>query len=587
MITKRFGALLAVLGLALSACGTAGTASPTAGTPTSTPATGATSTPAASASASSALTPKDGGTLVVAIPGDIAFADPALISDGNSSYVMDQVVQGLVGLKSGTVSDIIPVLASALPTVSTDGKTYTFTLRTGVKFHDGTDFNADAVVYNYNRWDAFKAGDLQTNAYYYGAVFNGFGTASNIASVMAPDESTVVFNLKQPQSNFLISQTNVVFGIESPTALKNENADLTPLANNKYAQGQAAKNMVGTGPFMFKEWVPKDHITLVKNPNYWDPTGVAHLDQIVFKPIADETSVLQSLQSGDVDMAQVVAPADVKTIQGNNALAVIDRGQSCNIGQISMNQDGSTSGADDPAGHTLMANKDIRLAIAYAVNKPSYITAFYAGQATPADNWMPPATQYYKPENLPTYDLQKAKDMITASGVPASSLVLDFYYPSNVARPYMPDPKGLAEAIAQDLTAVGFTITFKTEDWGTYLTDESAGKFPMWLLGWTCDWAGADNFLDTAFFHYVGGKPSTEFAYKNDQLNSVMNQALAATDPTQIASLWQQAQDLIAADMPTVPLVNSTPPGAEAAYVEGFVGAGNLTENFNSVWLNK
>ena len=182
-----------------------------------------------------------------------------------------------------------------------------------------------------------------------------------------------------------------------------------------------------------------------------------------------------------------------------------------------MNQDQTTPGAIDPAQHALLANKNIRLAIAYAVNKQSYIDAFYAGQAKPADNWMPPSTAYYKAENLPTYDVQKAKDAITASGVPASGLTLDLYYPSDVVRPYMPDPKDLAQAIAQDLQAVGFTINLKSEGWHTgYISDEEVGKFPMWLLGWTCDWAGPDNFLDTAFFHYNGTKPSPEFGYKND-----------------------------------------------------------------------
>ncbi|MFI5260963.1 MAG: ABC transporter substrate-binding protein [Candidatus Limnocylindrales bacterium] len=587
MVTKRFGALLAVLGLALAACGSGtATGTPTQAPATSTPGGGATATPAASAS--TALTPKDGGTLVVGLDGDMVLADTALISDSNSSYVADQVVETLVGLKPGTVSDIIPVLASALPTVSADGKTYTFTLRTGVKFHDGTDFNADAVVFNYKRWQAFPKGDLQDNAYYYGAVFGGFGADSNVASVSAPDETTFVITLKNPQSNFLISQTNVVFGIESPTALTNDKADTTPLKDNKYAQGQG-QSMVGTGPFMWKAWTPGVEIDVVKNPSYWNPAGVAHLDGIVFKPFQDQTSKLQALQSGSgIDFAQTVAPSDLVTIGTNSSLAIVNRGESCNIGQISMNQDASTPGAIDPAQHTLLANKNIRLAIAYAVNKPSYIDAFYAGLAKPADNWMPPATQYFKAENLPTYDVQKAKDAITASGVAATDLTLDLYYPSDVVRPYMPDPKGLAQAIAQDLQAVGFTIVLKSEGWHTgYIADEEVGKFPMWLLGWTCDWAGPDNFLDTAFFHYNGNKPSPEFGYKNDQLNTTMNQALVATDPAQIQSLWEQAQDLIRADMPTVPLVNSAPPGAMQAYVQGFVGAGNLTEEFNSVWLNK
>lgn len=579
---KRLGALLALAGLVFSACGAGTSPSPSAPAATS---PGASSPSAATASPSAAI--KEGGTLVVGLDGDMVFADPAIISDSNSSYVALQVVEGLVGLKPGTVSDVIPVLAASLPQVSADGKTYTFTLRTGVKFQDGTDFNADAVKYNYDRWKNFPKGDLQDNAYYYGAVFGGFGADSNVVSVDAPNETTVVFTLKQPQSNFLLSQTIQPFAIQSPAALKAGNADSTPLANNKYAQGQLGqgKDMVGTGPFMFKEWVPNDHITIVKNPTYWNPAGAAHLDTVVFKPFADQTSKLQALQSGGIDLAQTVSPNDLATIKSNTKLTVIDRGQSCNAAQISMNQDGSVKGADSPAQHKLLANKDIRMAIAYAVNKQSYIDAFYGGLAKPADNWMPPSTQYYKAENLPTYDPGKAKALIAQSG--EKDLTIDLYYPSDVVRPYMPDPKGLAQAIAQDLTAVGFTINLKSEGWRTgYLADEEVGKFPMWILGWTCDWAGADNFLYTAFFHLTGNT-QPEFGYINQELNSAMLAALAATTDADAQTQWQKAQDILAADMPTVPLVNSTPPGAMQAYVKGFQGAGNLTEAFNTVWLDK
>jgi peptide/nickel transport system substrate-binding protein len=109
----------------------------------------------------------------------------------------------------------------------------------------------------------------------------------------------------------------------------------------------------------------------------------------------------------------------------------------------------------------------------------------------------------------------------------------------------------------------------------------------MWLIGWTCDWAGPDNFLDTAFFYYSGGKPNPEFAYKNDELNKTMKDAEAATTLDAAKPLWEKAQDTIAADMPTVPLVTSQPVAGAKAYVKGFVGAGNLTEFLNSVWLDK
>ena len=118
---------------------------------------------------------------------------------------------------------------------------------------------------------------------------------------------------------------------------------------------------------------------------------------------------------------------------------------------------------------------------------------------------MPPGTQYYKPLALPTYDPEKAKALIAESG--ETDLTLDFWYPSDVTRPYMPDPKGIFEAIASDLEAVGFTINPNTATWNPdYLDAEFAGKYPAWLIGWTCDWAGPDNFLRTAFFNYVDGE---------------------------------------------------------------------------------
>jgi peptide/nickel transport system substrate-binding protein len=536
----------------------------------------------ATACSSSSGTAAAGGSMVYALNGDMVLADPALVSDGNSLFVEAQVVQGLLGLQPGTISTVIPVLASALPTVSSDGLTYTFKLRTGIKFHDGTDFNADAVVYNYNRWQAFPKGDLQDDAYYYGAVFGGFGTASNVASVTAPDEQTAVITLKTPQSNFELASTLAVFGIESPTALKAGNADTTPISSNKYAQGQLpqGQDMVGTGPFIFKEWVPTDHITLVKNPNYWDAANAALLDQVTFKPVGDETATLQDLQSGTVDAAFSLSPLDVKTAQGAG-LTIIDRGASCNQLNLDMNQSvGGTA--------TIYANKNVRTAISEAVNKQSYVTAFYSGLGNVPTGFMPPATIGFKAETLPAYSVTQAKTDLTASGVTGSALNIDLYYPSNVVRPYMPDPKGIATAIANDLSAVGFNVTLKTEDWhGGYVSDATAGKLPLYLFGWTCDWAGADNFLYTAWFGYQGGQPNPQFGWKNDAANAAMLKALQEPTTDAANADWGQVQDLLAQDLPVVPIVNSQPPGAYTAKVHGYVGASNGIEYLNTVWLSK
>ena len=229
----------------------------------------------------------------------MVYADPALVSDGNSLYVANQVVEGLVGPDSPARSPTsIPVLAAAMPTVSADGKTYTFTLRTGVTFSDGTPFNADAVKSQLRPLEGLPKGDLQDNAYYYGAVFGGFGADSNIVSVDAPDDTTVVITLKSPQSNFLLARPCSVFGIQSPTALQAARTPTRRRWPTTSTPRPGRRDMVGTGPFMFKEWVPGDHITVVKNPNYWDAANAAHLDQITFKPIGDSTATLQALQSG-------------------------------------------------------------------------------------------------------------------------------------------------------------------------------------------------------------------------------------------------------------------------------------------------
>ena len=186
---------------------------------------------------------------------------------------------------------------------------------------------------------------------------------------------------------------------------------------------------------------------------------------------------------------------------------------------------------------------------------------------------MPPDTQYYKAENLPTYDPEKAKALIAESGEtrPDPRLLVPVgRHPSVHAgseghlRGDQPRPRGRR---LHDQAEHG---TWSPD----YLDAEFAGKYPAWLIGWTCDWAGPDNFLRTAFFNYVDGKPSTEFAYKNDELNQTMSDALAATDEATAKTLWEKAQDLIRADLPTIPLVNSTPPAAARADVKGFVGSG-------------
>jgi len=573
MIRLRMGALLSAAAILFAACGQ----TTTSGAPSVAPGSVA---PESVAPESQAPAVKEGGTLVAAMPGDISRSDSALIDDSNSSWVMNNVMEGLVGLKPGTTGEVIPVLAESW-TISDDALSYTFKLRQNVKFHDGTDFNADAVKVNYDRWLNIPQAYIDAEYTYYMDTVLGHGDKSNLESVTVNSPTEIVLKLRAPNSAFLLTQTLVPFAIASPKALEDGKANDPDFTKNTYAQGGPTA-MTGTGPFKFKEWIVGDHITVDKNPDYWDTTNAAHLDSVVFRIILDSTATLNALQTeGEVDIAQTISPIDAASAAGDPNLQAIDRGSSCNLFQLSMNQT-----------HKPFDNLKIREAVAYAVNKQALVDAFYGGEAgaVVADNWMPVGTISYKPLDLPKYDPDKAKALIAESGV--TDLSFEFWYP-DTSRPYAPDIKGEFEALLSDLEAVGFKPTPKTAPFRPdYLANSSGGKYPAWVLGWTCDWQGPDNFLNTAFFGYRDRSdktfgPNEEFGYKNDAMWDAMDKALKTTDPAEADQLWQQAQDLIRADMPTVPLVSSKPPAAAKAYVKGFVPAGNLTELMQTVWLDK
>ena len=204
------------------------------------------------------------------------------------------------------------------------------------------------------------------------------------------------------------------------------------------------------------------------------------------------------------------------TAKADTNLQYFDRGSACNTGVLAMNQNFKP-----------FDNPKIRQAVGYAINRQAIVDAFFGDTGVVLKNWAPPGTIFANDLAVPDYDPEKAKALIAESGV--TDLAFDFWYPSDVSRPYMPDPKGEFEAILRDLEAVGFKPNPKTSPWRPdYLAAESRGDYPVFLIGWNCDWLGIDNFLYTAFFGYRGDPlaPNPEYAYKNDAMNDAMVAAL-------------------------------------------------------------
>ena len=469
--------------------------------------------------------------LVFGRGGDSVSLDPAIVTDGESFKVTQNVFETLLNFGESDTT-IKPGLAKEWG-VSDDGLTYTFTLEEGVKFHDGTDFNAEAVVKNVKRW---QAGDKEA-FYYYSSMFGDI-----ITDVKADGDYKVVFTLARPQAPFLKNLAMSPFGIASPTAFEKD--------GDKFGQ-----NPVGTGPFKFVEWRAKDSITIEKFADYWQE-GLPKLDKVIFKVYEDNSARLNALLSNEIDLADGINPSDGKTVEGNSALQLIER-PSMNVGYLGLTN--TRPPFDD---------KKVRQAVNYAIDKQSIVDAFFEGRANVAVNPMPPSISGYN-EDLDPYpfDPEKAKALLAEAGYDGKEIEL---WAMPVARPYMPDAAKVAEVIKKNLADVGIPAKIVTYEWAVYLDKVKDGEADAFMLGWTGDNGDADNFLYTLLSKDNIGSNNYAY-YSSEEANKLLLQAQSETDEEKRNELYKQAQVIIHEDAPWVPLAHSTPLLAAKAGVKGFV----------------
>ncbi|MED4957390.1 ABC transporter substrate-binding protein [Paenibacillus macerans] len=552
MKAKRWSSVILLLMLsmavALTGCGgSGGGGNKAAGTNTGTN-TGA-EAPAGSAQ----------DTLIVGRGGDSSSLDPAIVTDGESLKITHQIFDSLLEYKEGT-TEVQPSLAEEW-TVSEDGLKYTFKLRQGVKFHDGTDFNADAVVFNFTRWSDPKSEyKFEGDSFdYYDSMFGPDGKRV-IKEVKAIDDNTVEFTLNQPQAPFLQNLAMTSFGIASPTAIKEKKENFK-------------NEPVGTGPFVFKEWKRNDSITLDKNPNYWKE-GLPKLNKVIVRSIPDNSARFNALQSGEIDLMEDLTPDDLATLESNPDLQKITR-PSNNVGYVGFNL------KKEPFNDV-----KVRTALSYAVNKQGIIDAFFAGQAEPAKNPMPPSLWGYNDSIQDyEYDLEKAKQLLAEAGYPNGLPGEYTFYAMPVSRPYMPDGKKVAEVIQADFEKIGVKVNIESPEWATYLDDAQAGeKDDLFMLGWQGDNGDPDNFLYTLLDK--DAIPSNNYSYyANDELHELLKQAQVETEQTKREELYKKAQEIIKADAPWIPLVHTTPLLAAKANVKGYVASPTGTEYYSNIYF--
>lgn len=486
---------------------------------------------------------KSGGTLVYGRGADSVSLDPINVTDGESIRVTHNIYETLLEYDHNL--ELQPKLATEYSS-SEDGLTWTFQLREGVKFHDGTDFNADAVVFNFERWmdpeNPYHEGDFP----YYPFLYGGFKGDENhlIESVTATGEHELEIVLKRKTAPFLSYLAISMFGIASPAAIEQYGAGI-------------GENPVGTGPFKFEEWNRNNTITLSKNEDYW-MEGKPYLDQVIYQVIPENSARLNALQTGEIDILDGMNASDTTIVEDTEGIELIKR-PSFNIGYMAFNMEKEPF--DDPL---------VRKAINMAIDKEEIVDAFYNGLADPATSPLPPSLWSHD-ESLEKYDynVEEAKKLLAEAGL-EDGFTTELHTMSN-PRPYLPEPMKIAEAIQSDLAEIGITAEIVSSEWATYLEDTKNGKHSMAMYGWTGVMADPDNFLYPNLSKTNAEVPAQNIAfYKSDEFTSLITEARETIDQDKRTELYQEAQQLFQEDAPWVMLAYTTPPLAQSDNVEDY-----------------
>ena len=511
--------------------------------------------------------PKQGGTLVFGRGGDSVGLDPAYETDGNSFMVCDNVFEALVAYADESTS-LEPLLAESWD-ISADGKTYTFHLRKGVKFHDGTPFNANAVVFSIGRMMK------EPNLKFIGKGFDvppqerppeywvSMEMDDTIGAIEAVDEHTVVFKLKRVEAPFMANMGMDFADIISPSAF---------LKNPK----EFLRNPVGTGPFKFVNWVSDDKITLVKNKDYWDKTGGPYLDKLICRCIPENSVRFLELKMGNIQVCQFPNPADIQLAQKDQTLKLISQ-PGMNIGYLSFNH------TKEP----WKSNVNLRKAVAHALNRKAIVDNIYQGMGQVVQNPIPPTMWGYN-NDVPgfKYDPELAKSLLVKAGYPGGEGLGEItLWSMPVPRPYNPEGLKIGVAMISDLAKVGIKARIVSYDWGTYLQKqrEQPADMDLFQLGWTGDNGDPDNFLAVLFDGLASSSIRTQ--WKNEQYHEYMIQGKQTVDQEKRAEIYKKALQLIYDECPVISIAHSTVIWPTQNKVQNFKLHPTSSVRMKNVWL--
>jgi peptide/nickel transport system substrate-binding protein len=492
------------------------------------------------------------GTLVVGLVAEPTSLDPGQLTDINSMKLLGAMYDTLVRFKPNSF-DLAPSLATSWD-ISPDLMTYTFKLRQGVKFHDGTDFNADAVKFTYDRLLDPNNAYADTGPFPFAPGYYG-----SIAKTIVLDASTVQFQLNRQDASLINAFTLNTGRIVSPTAVQKFRKDF-------------AQNPVGTGPFKFVGWDHDVRITLTANPDYWD--GAPALSQMVFRPLADEQTRITEFLSGGADLIFDVPPDNIDQVQNtSNASFLAQPGP--HVWWVTLNT--QRPPFDNPL---------VRQAVNFAVNKDALTQDILKGTGTPAVGPIPPAITWAYTDQVThyPYDPSQAQALLQQAGV---SLPLNLTFWVTESGSGMQSPKTMGTAIQADLAAVGVNAQIQTFEWGAYVNKYGGGlgaDAQLAELSWMFDSGDPAHMLpNNVYGPNCSPKGFNAGCYQNSNVDQLMDDALKINDRDGRGAIYRQIQGLVAADAPWIFIDNQIQNAAISTRVSGL----QLHPSFYMTYLNQ
>jgi peptide/nickel transport system substrate-binding protein len=454
--------------------------------------------------------------------------DPARVDDLESGKVIVNIYEGLTKYAADSTK-VEPCLAESWE-ISEDGLSYTFKLRQGVKFHDGSDFNADAVKFNIDRQLPPKADDNMPYASF------TFGTVKDVQVV---DPYTVKINLTQKNTAFL---ANLAMGPAAPI--------VSPTALEASGNNSVMDNPVGTGPYKFVKWNKGENVVLVRNDEYWGEK--AKIKNVVFRIIADNSARVLALNNGEVDMIDGIDATVVDKIkEGGNELY---EAPGMNVNYMAFN---TTT--------DMFKDAEARKAVAQAVNVDELVTSLYQGYSEKATTILPTFMPGYDPSvQQVSYDAEAAKAGLEKAGIKKIHMITY----SN-PRPYnAATGAALAAAIQGYLQKVGVEATIDTFDWTTYKDKVKAGDYDIAFYGWIGDNGDPDNFLNLL----ADKDPNLNIArWQDPTYIDMIKKALAMPNGPERDSAYAACEKYVAERSVWLPFSHAKTQAAYRPNVSGFI----------------